>query len=490
MTGAVVPAARPGRGPGRVRTAVLASVADQGVAALTNIAVVVFVARGADAATFAHFAVVYTVFTLLLGAFTAYVGQALVLCRGDTAERARECRTAVAFTPVAAAAFTVPLTVPALVVPGGIPSGLAALGLVLPVVLTQDALRYAFSLLGRPGRALAGDLLRLAVVLPALAMLPSGTGTFGTVLAWGLSALPALALGLFLLRRAIGPARRVPETGPGGTPGADPAGDRGGEPMGDGPARRPLRALLARGHLGRRFVVEFGVGNAGTHLAVIGLGVFASPLAVGALRGATTLFGPMNVLYNAVTGFGPPLLNRLGAPARRARAAAATGGALAVMAVCWGLVLYLLPAEAGRQVLGETWDAAAVLLPATGTQYAIMAAGVCGLVTLRVLRPGATLPIQVTFSALSVVCLVGGYLLGGVLGAAWGLVVGSAAKSLAAWWRVRRVLRDPGPEGEADPGETAAPRDPEGRAGAAPGCGRTPAGVREDARDAGVRPPV
>ncbi|WP_153426966.1 hypothetical protein, partial [Streptomyces alkaliphilus] len=397
MTGATGPAPRPDGAPGRVRTAVLASVADQGVAALTNIAVVVFVARGADVASFADFAVVYTVFTLLLGAFTAYVGQALVLCRGGTAERGRECRTAVAFTPVAAAALAVPLAAPALVAGGGIPAGLAALGLVLPVVLTQDALRYAFSLLGRPGRALAGDLLRLAVVLPVLAVLPAGTGTFVTVLAWGLSALPALALGLFLLRRVIGPA--VP--GPAGRP-----------------ARRPLRALLTRDHLGRRFVVEFGVGNAGTQLAVIGLGVFATPLAVGALRGATTLFGPLNVLYNAVTGFGPPLLNRLGAPARRARAAAVTGGALALVAACWALVLHLLPAGVGRQVLGETWGVAAGLLPATGTQYAIMAAGVCGLVTLRVLRPGATLPIQVVFSALSVVCLVVGYLLGGVLGAA------------------------------------------------------------------------
>ncbi|MBB0247215.1 tetratricopeptide repeat protein, partial [Streptomyces alkaliphilus] len=42
----------------------------------------------------------------------------------------------------------------------------------------------------------------------------------------------------------------------------------------------------------------------------------------------------------AVTGFGPPLLNRLGAPARRARAAAVTGGALALVAACWALVLH------------------------------------------------------------------------------------------------------------------------------------------------------
>ena len=53
--------------PSARRTAV-AAIADQGVAALTNIAVVVCAARQSTAADFASFAVVYTVFALLLGA--------------------------------------------------------------------------------------------------------------------------------------------------------------------------------------------------------------------------------------------------------------------------------------------------------------------------------------------------------------------------------------------------------------------------------------
>ena len=408
-------------GPTGLRWGAAAAIADQGVAALTNIAVVVFVARQSTARDFASFAVVYAVFALLLGAATAYVGQALVLRRGTPAELGRHCRISVVFTLAAAA---VPGGALALVtgvlgafgVGGGLSTGLLALGLVLPLLLAQDATRYAFSLLGRPHHALAGDLLRLAVAVPVLAAQPYGAGPGRTVAAWGLSVLPALLLSAVLL----GVATR-------------------GAGWGAGPGE--LRALLGRRHLGRRFLVEFGVGNAASQLAVVALGLCADPLAVGALRGASTLFGPMNVLFNAATGFGPPLLGRFPGAARQARAAAGAGGALAVVGLAWALALLLLPDRLGREVLGDTWETAARLLPATGSQYAAMAMGTCGLLLLRVLNPRATLPVQVVFSALSVLCLLGGYAVGGVLGAAWGLCLGSAAKAAAAWLRGALELR-------------------------------------------------
>ncbi|WP_207931035.1 hypothetical protein [Streptomyces sp. 8K308] len=394
------------------RRATVAAIADQGVAALTNIAVVVCAARQSTAADFASFAVVYTVFALLLGAATAYVGQALVLRRGAAADLHGHCRAAALFTLAASTALGAATALVTLAVPGGIADGLTALGLVLPLVLTQDGLRYAFSLLGRPQLALVADVSRLAVAVPALALQPYGTGPGRMVLAWGLSSLPALLLGgalLLLLTRGATPV--------------DP------------------RTLLDRRHLGRRFVVEFGVGNAASQLAIVLLGLLANPLAVGALRGASTLFGPLNVLFNAATGFGPPLLGRRPNGHLRARAAATAGGALAGVAACWAVTLALLPDAAGRALLGDTWDAAVSLLPATGTQYAVMALGTCGLLLLRVLSPRATLPVQLTFSLFSVLCLLLGYALGGIPGAAWGLAVGSAAKAAASWLRASFELR-------------------------------------------------
>ncbi|MBL1066618.1 hypothetical protein JK356_08035 [Streptomyces sp. 7-21] len=390
---------------------VLTSAADQGAAALTNIAVVVVTARQVPAGDFASFAIAYAVFTLLLGAFTAFIGQALVLRGGPGDEPRRHCRAAAVFTLAASAAAGVLLAATA-----PLSAATGALGAVLPVLLTQDGLRYAFSLLRRPGLALATDTLRLAVTVPVLAAQPAGAGPGRMVLAWGLSALPALLLGAALLAYA--------------TRGA-----------GAGAWRPDTRTYLARRYLGRRFLAEFGVGNAASQTAIIGVGVLGSSLAVGALRGATTLFGPVGVLFNAVTGFGPPQLAAVPGAARKARAAAMTGLALAALAACWALLLSLLPDAAGREVLGETWGHAAELLPATGTQYAAMALGTCGLLALRVLCPRATLGVQVVFSVLSVALLLGGYALGGVTGAAWGLALGSAAKAAAAWARVTFEVR-------------------------------------------------
>ncbi|WP_406379051.1 hypothetical protein [Streptomyces sp. NBC_01618] len=395
----------------RARTAILCSVADQGVAALTNILVLVAAARLSTVADFARFSAVYLVFTVLLGVFGAYTGQPLVLRRGERDEVGGACRSAVTFTLLAAAGLGALLAAVCLPLPGATARALMMLGLVLPVVLGQDTMRYAFSTLHLPHLALAGDALRLACVLGALAMQPHGAPASRLVTVWGLSALPALLLSAALLHRRVA-----------GTP-------------------LRLTALLRRGHLGRRFVVEFGVGNATSQLSVLGLGTVGNPLVVGALRGATTLFGPLNVLFTSATGFGPPLLGRLSSQRRRVRATATLAAVLAATAAAWATALALLPDGIGRHLLGDTWPTAAALLPATGSQYAAMAVGTCGLLALRMLDPRTTLSIQVVFSLAAVAFLTGGYVLGGVPGAAWGLCLGSVCKAAATWTRVARLSR-------------------------------------------------
>ncbi|GHJ18476.1 hypothetical protein TPA0909_00900 [Streptomyces albus] len=68
----------------------------------------VVAARHATVHAFATFSLVYTVFTVLLGLTVAYVGQALVLENGPVREVARACRSAVAFTALAATALGLP----------------------------------------------------------------------------------------------------------------------------------------------------------------------------------------------------------------------------------------------------------------------------------------------------------------------------------------------------------------------------------------------
>ncbi|MFJ6794257.1 hypothetical protein [Streptomyces sp. NPDC091268] len=398
--------------------AAVASVLDQAASSATNILVLVLAARLSSARGFADFSMVYVAFSVLLGLNMAYVGQTVVLEKGERLPAV--CRSGLAFTAAASAVAGAALAVVGLVLPGGAGRAFLALGLVLPLVLVQDGLRYCFSALRAPQRALAADSLRLACVVAALLLQPEGSSAGRLVLVWGVSALPALALGLWLLRPSV----------------------RG--------AAVELRPYLRRGHLGQRFVVEFAVGNGSSQLAVLGLGVFATPLAVGALRGATTLFGPLNVLFNSANAFGPPVVGRARGKRGVVRLTALMGGALALVGAGWAAVLYALPARLGRELLGETWAAASALLPATGAQYAVMGLGTCALLTLRVLNPRATLSLQVVFSLLSVGLLLGGYALGGVAGAAWGLALGSAAKAAAGWLRVARLEAPAAPTAAAE----------------------------------------
>lgn len=400
----------------------VASVLDQAASSATNILVLVLAARLSSASGFADFSMVYVAFSVLLGLNMAYVGQTVVLEKGEglppdevRGRLATVCRSAVLFTAAASAVAAALLAVAGLVLAGAAGRAFLALGLVLPLVLVQDGLRYCFSALRVPQRALAADSLRLLCVVVALAAQPAGASAGRLVLVWGLSALPALGLGLWLLRPHV----------------------RG--------ARAELRPYLRRGHLGQRFVVEFAVGNGSSQLAVLGLGAFATPLAVGALRGATTLFGPLNVLFNSANAFGPPVVGRASGKRGVVRLTALMGAALAVLGAGWAAVLYALPDRLGRHLLGDTWAAAAALLPATGAQYAVMGLGTCALLTLRVLNPRATLSLQIVFSLLSVALLLGGYAAWGVAGAAWGLALGSAAKAGAGWLRVAR-LEAPAPQ--------------------------------------------
>jgi hypothetical protein len=190
-----------GSGGRRSVAAVASSVADQGVAAFTNIIVLVVAARLSTAAGFAVFSMVYMVFTVLLGVNVSYVGQALVLERGSRRVRAAS-RSAVVFTAVASAVLGWGMAGALLLLPGTTARGLAVLGLVLPVVLTQDGMRYCFSALRLPHLALAADVVRLLVAVPALAVQPQGAGAVRLVAVWGLSGVPALLVGAALLRPA------------------------------------------------------------------------------------------------------------------------------------------------------------------------------------------------------------------------------------------------------------------------------------------------
>ena len=408
--------------------AAAASVADQGVTSLTNILVLVLVARAASTERFGTFSLVAMVAAVLVGAGAAFLAQPLVL--RPAGSLAAGVRAALRLVATVSAGLGALLVLVAVWFPGEIARAFVALGLVLPVVAVQDLSRYCFAALRRAHLALLSDLAWLGAVVPALLALPAGAQPAAAIAVWGLTAVPALALAALGLRALLrdGAAERTPTAADGAVVLEGTGGDT-------------ARSLLARGYLGRRFLVEYAAGNASGQLSVIGLGAVTTPVAVAALRGSSTLFGPVNVLLGAVAGFAPPHLVRLVGARRRSRAALLLAGGLLAVTAVWSGVLLLLPDDVGAELLGESWALARTVAPAMACQYLAMSWGTAGALALRVLQPRATLPIQVPFSLLNVVLLVLGYVVGGVVGAAWGLVVGSGLKALVTWWRVRVLVR-------------------------------------------------
>jgi O-antigen/teichoic acid export membrane protein len=118
---------------------------------------------------------------------------------------------------------------------------------------------------------------------------------------------------------------------------------------------------------------------------------------------------------------------------------------LATVVGLWVLVLALLPVGIGQALLGDSWAEAQLVLVPLG--LALIAQGVSGgaLVGLRVLADAkSSLRARIIDSVSSFVLGVGGALLGGAIGAAWGVAAGewvSAAIFVAFFLRSERLHR-------------------------------------------------
>ena len=81
-----------------------------------------------------------------------------------------------------------------------------------------------------------------------------------------------------------------------------------------------------------------------------------------------------------------------------------------------------------------------VLLP-LGCQFAAIGIGTVAFTALRLVRPRDTLRVRLVGSAVFLAAFWGGYLVGGVVWAAWGLCLGSTVQCLLAWATYARASR-------------------------------------------------
>ncbi|MEU0398688.1 hypothetical protein ABZ318_00215 [Streptomyces sp. NPDC006197] len=390
--------------------------ADQAASSMSNFVVGFYVARSLGVTAFGVFSLAWVTYGVVLGASRGLATDPLVVRFSGvphTAWRGAAARSTGAALAVGAAVGAVCLLA-GLALGGSVGTAFACLGVVLPGLLLQDAWRFAFFAAGAGRKAFVNDLVWGVALVPAMVVAARVDSVAAFVLAWGASAAVAAAYGL--LQSGVRPRT---------------TGARGW--------------LREQRDLGYRYLVENGSLSGAGQLRSYGLGVIVGVGAVGAVRGAELLLGPFLALLMGLSlvtvAEAARVLRR--APHRLGRFCLLLGGGQAVAALLWGAALLLVPDRLGELVLGGVWPSASELIvPATlGVAGAGLGTGAAaGLRALGAAR--RSLRVQLFASACYVAGGLGGAVLAGTVGSAWGVAAATAAGSAVWWLQLRSALRE------------------------------------------------
>jgi len=401
---------------------------DQALSASTNVAVFFVVAHQVDLRGLDSFAIAFYVFTLLIGVERALVGQIFGVRYSGTqgAPWRRAAGEGLGAVLVGTSvASTVMVVVAVTVLPSPLRQTMMAAAAVMPFLLLQDACRMAFFSQGQPHVAALNDFVWAVVQLGATAvLLAQGKGDAPDLVAvWGLSAGLATALALVQLRVLPNPAGATAWIG---------------------------RTWSVSAFLLAEYLLGAGAFNGG----FLAVGALVDDGAVASIRGAQVLLGPLFILNAAVLTFSLPEVARRPTMPGRRRWQVALGITTGMLVISLGYtaVLLTVPDSIGSWLFRDDWSLAhAVLVPvAIGTAAAGAAAGPA-VVIYGMAMTRQAIRVMYVEAPLVFAMLIGGALLGGVVGAAWGLALDQLLM-LPMWYLVlRRCLALRGEPDDAVP---------------------------------------
>lgn len=384
-------------------------VADQFVSSITNFALAVVVARSVEARSFGAFAVAMSVYGLGLGAARALVGEPVAIRHAMPGAHDRPVMAEATGTALALGVLCgFLLAAISAVGPAATRIPLLALALGLPGLLLQDAWRFVFVSAGRAGRAFANDLvwaLAQVVTVGSLLVL-GGAGVGSLILAWGASATLAAAVGCLQ-------AGQVPSIA------------------------SATRWLRRHRDLWPRLGAELAAMTGSWQIVMFLIGALAGLAALGALRAAQTLLGPVSIVFLAAPLVAvPELSRRFSAGGKVLRTAAAISAGLATLALLGGVAVSALPDGLGQALLGASFEPARPLILPVALFLASTGVNIGALAGLRGLDAvDRSLRARLRTSPMLVGCGALGAVLGGASGAAAGLALANWVASVL-WWRV------------------------------------------------------
>lgn len=382
-----------------------ASVADQALASVSNLAMSVVIASQVSLSEFGAYGLVFATYLLIQGGARASIGEALLVKRSEAPGLdARAVFGAGILVGLLGAAVS---GLVAIVLDGSLQRAFAALSVVILFAVTQDCVRYLGFAELRPMRAMIADTIWCVVQFSGYAVLiATGAATLvSLMLVWGLGALCSLAyqVNCYRARPSFGDAASW---------------------------------IVERRDLSPRFLMEYFTMAGVQQGSIFILGIAAGLDQVGGYRAAQVILGPVNVIAFGAAVVVLPLA------AQRAHAlrpdvmkfSLVVSLSLAAITVTYVGMSLLVPDVLGELALGQSWSLGASLVVLVGATIAINNLSYGATSMIRGMHQArASLLMRVAFAPITITAAALGAVHGGAKGMA-GVLVATCALQCVGWW--------------------------------------------------------
>ena len=389
------------------------SLADQVISSLTNVIGMFSAARMLEADEFGALSLAAAASVIFIGIARSLVSEPMLVSPEHRSDRFVAMSGAGLAIGSLFAAMLLPI---ALVVGGMIGTALLALALCSVGLLLQDTIRYAYLVAGTPKRAAFVDLywLLTTVVLVAASNRWWSGSLFVALIVWlgGASIAAIIDLGLSRARPHL---------------------------------RAGARLMADHRKLGASYLAEFLTLRALGQVALFGLTLVLAVEAVGSIRAAELLFGPLVVLHSGIYPVVlPSVVRKISLGKGPLRVSAAVSAFSATTALGLTGLLILVPNSWLRHLLGATTSGASDVLLLVGLGFASRGLVAGPTVGLRALGQQSLLA-RSRVSA-GVLALVPGLIAARTSGIRGFVLVGTVASlflAIAAWNQLISAARAP-----------------------------------------------
>lgn len=389
---------------------------DQAIVSISNLLFALMVARVSTPEVVGAWAVTYAAFIFVLSVSRASISTTALIASteefdGEYDDTDNGAVSLCLFFGLASGLLIAAL---GLLFSGSLRAFFVFFGIVLPIMLLQDSLRYTFIRRGRPDLSFAMDATWLFFqVVVAIAVSGAMPGAIGVASGWAAGALASVGVGLLIYRRLVS-------------------------------LKSACRFIRRHARIGSKLLLDAMISASTASMLPVLLGIVLGLAATGNFRSGMTLLGVVGIFLAGATPIATvEVLSRVENRKFLDRFMLLWSSAVAAIGVGLMITLRLLPDWAGVQLVGETWYGTyAILVPMT--LQVILRGPMSGIeIVFRAMRRiGLSITLRLIYGVNVLLVTTVGAVFWGISGAAWAWALSSAIGSvlaLAFYFRVRKA---------------------------------------------------